>query len=121
MSKVIRVGPVENGHSVIEHDRVLYLAGVAPTVSTGSTIEQATDVFAQIDALLARSGSSKKFLLQARIYVTDLAFKADINRAWHNWLDREDLPARATIGVSDLGPGVRLEVVVTAALPERFV
>ncbi|AVD84679.1 Rid family hydrolase [Pseudomonas sp. PNPG3] len=38
-----------------------------------------------------------------------------MNEVWTSWLNAETLPARATIGVSDLGDNILVEVVVTAA------
>ncbi len=40
--------------------------------------------------------------------------KEDMNGVWTSWLSPEHLPARATIGVADLGPRVLIEVVVAA-------
>ena len=45
------------------------------------------------------------------ICVTDMADKPAMNRVWQTFFDPAHLPARATIGVADLGPGVRLETV----------
>jgi hypothetical protein len=36
-----------------------------------------------------------------------------MNRAWQEFFDPSHLPARATIGVADLGPGVLIEMVAT--------
>jgi enamine deaminase RidA (YjgF/YER057c/UK114 family) len=41
--------------------------------------------------------------------------KQEMNEVWTSWLEARDLPTRATIGVSDLGQDVLIEVVVTAA------
>jgi enamine deaminase RidA (YjgF/YER057c/UK114 family) len=40
--------------------------------------------------------------------------KADMNRAWDEWVDRKNPPMRACIGV-DLEPPHIVEIVVTAA------
>jgi 2-iminobutanoate/2-iminopropanoate deaminase len=39
-----------------------------------------------------------------------------MNPVWTKWLPKAALPARATIGINDLGEGVKIEVVVTAAV-----
>jgi hypothetical protein len=42
--------------------------------------------------------------------------KPEMDKAWLEWLDGDDLPGRATIGVADLGEPSRLiEVIITAA------
>ena len=40
---------------------------------------------------------------------------ADFNRVWKAYFKEVNVPARAVIGVADLGPGVKLELVATAA------
>ena len=61
-------------------------------------------------------GSSIARVLQVTIYVTDLAEKSDFNRVWEAHFNEINLPARAMIGVADLGTGVKLELVATAAV-----
>ena len=46
----------------------------------------------------------------------DLAEKPDFNRVWKAHFKEVNLPARAMIGVADLGTGVKLELVATAAV-----
>jgi enamine deaminase RidA (YjgF/YER057c/UK114 family) len=55
-------------------------------------------------------------VLQVTIYVTDLAAKPDFNRVWKAHFKEVNLPTRAMIGVADLGTGVKLELVATAAV-----
>jgi enamine deaminase RidA (YjgF/YER057c/UK114 family) len=61
-------------------------------------------------------GSSIARVLQVTIYLTDLAEKPDFNRVWKTHFNEVNLPARAVIGVADLGTGVKLELVATAAV-----
>jgi enamine deaminase RidA (YjgF/YER057c/UK114 family) len=53
--------------------------------------------------------------LQVTIYMTSLKEKADFNAAWKAHFAEAHLPARAAIGVADLGPGVKLEITAIAA------
>ncbi|MCC6304456.1 MAG: RidA family protein [Rhodobacteraceae bacterium] len=112
---IARHGPSAILHEVVAHNGVLYLAGVIAGTPVADMEAQARDVFAQIDALLEAHGSDRHHLLATTIYVTDLDAKPAMNRAWRDWLPAAALPARATIGVRDLGPGVLIEVVATAA------
>ncbi len=79
---------------------------------------QTQEICDKLDALLAECGSDKSQILQARIYITDMSRKEDMNKAWLDWIADKDLPARATIGVADLGDPRRLiEITAIAALP----
>lgn len=102
-------------HEVVEHNGVLYLAGVVGEDTSADMAGQMRSITQQIDQLLAANGSSKDRILQTTLYITDLAQKPALNRVWKEWLNVEHLPARAGIGVADLGPGVLVEVMLTAA------
>ena len=103
-------------HEVVEHNGVLYLAGVVAEDPKMDVAAQMRDITRQIDQVLAANGSSKDNLLTALIFITDMKQKPKMNEVWKAWLAPKHLPTRATIGVADLD-GYMLEVVVTAAKP----
>ncbi len=111
-----RSGSSEILHDVVEHNGVLNLAGVVAEDLSLGMAGQARQVFEEIDRLLATHGSDRDHLLSALIFITDMKLKPEMNKAWKAWLKPSHLPSRATIGINDLGPGVLIEVVVTAAV-----
>ena len=106
------------GHEVVAHGGVLYIGGVVAEDTSLDMAGQADDVLRQLAKLLTAGGSSIARVLQATFYVTGLAEKPDFNRVWKAHFNEVDLPARAAIGVADLGTGVKLELVATAAVDE---
>lgn len=103
-------------HRSVVHQGVAYLGGVIADDLSKDIKGQTQEVCAKLDKLLAEAGSNRKSLLSATIYITDMSMKQGMNEAWTEWLESGDLPSRATIGISDLGQGVLIEVVVTAAV-----
>lgn len=102
-------------HEVVEHNGTLYFSGLVANSLDGGIAAQSADVMRQLDTLLTAHGSSRAHVLQAVVYLTNLGDKAAFNEAWQAFFAAEHLPARAAIGIADLGPGVLLEMVVTAA------
>lgn len=103
-------------HGAVEHNGVLYLGGHAANDISVGMKEQTRQVCAKLDAFLAELGSDKSRILSARIYLSDMSGKEEMNEAWLDWIDGDDLPSRATIGGVDLGDPKRLiEVVLVAA------
>ena len=96
------------------HGDTVYLAGVVAKNLDNDIKGQTKEVLDEIDRLLAKSGSSKSKVLSAQIWVTDIRNRDEMNAAWTAWADPANLPARATVGVADLGGGALIEVVVTA-------
>ena len=103
-------------HEVVEHAGTLYFSGIVSEDLSLDMAGQAADVLRQLDALLAANRSNRACVLQATAFVPDLAEKAGFNAAWTAFFEPDHLPARATIGIGDPGPGVHLELVVIAAV-----
>lgn len=110
-----RTGNYEVLHEVVEHNGILHFAGLVSENLKLGMEGQTKDVLKQLDHLLIQHGSSRARVLTALIFITDMKQKPAMNKAWKDFFADKDLPTRATIGVKDLGPGVRLEVVFTAA------
>jgi len=104
------------GHEVVANGGLLHIGGVVAEDTSLDMAGQADDVLRQLAKLLTAGGSSMGRVLQVTIYATNLAEKPDFNRAWKEHFKEVNLPARAMIGVADLGPGVKLELVATAAV-----
>lgn len=102
-------------HEVVEHGETLYLSGIVSEDLSADMAVQARDVMRQLKTLLETHGSSLDRVLQATIYFSDLKLKPAFDAVWKETLSASNLPARAGIGVADLGPGVLLELVATAA------
>jgi enamine deaminase RidA (YjgF/YER057c/UK114 family) len=98
-------------HLSVAHVDAIYLAGIVADDLEADMEGQTRDVLRQLDQLVSAHGLDRNRVLTATLYVTDMLTKPAMNRAWQEFFDPAHLPARATIGVADLGPGVRLEMV----------
>lgn len=101
--------------SATEYGGILYLAGHGAKDTSQGMEGQTREVCQRIETLLVELGSDKTRILRARCYITDMSLKAEMNKAYTEWLG-QDLPSRATIGVAALDPGMLVEIEVTAAL-----
>ena len=111
-----RIGPeADLLHEAVIHKDTIYLAGCVAEDTGGDMYAQTKELLAYAEDLLTRLGSGKDRLLSATIFLADFAAKPEMNRAWKEWLTPGSTPARATIGVDDLGPGVLIEVTFIAA------
>jgi len=97
----------------VVHDDLVLTVAVAPEPVTPSMYEQSAKALARIDESLAMCGTDKSKILSAIVYITDMARKSEMNRAWDEWVDRGNPPMRACIGV-ELEPPHIVEIVATA-------
>lgn len=90
---------------------------VATDTQGGQGIEaQTRNTLASIAALLSEAGSDISRLLQATVYLRDMADKPAMDAIWCDWIGGpENWPQRACVG-ADLAGDDLIEVVVTAAL-----
>ena len=100
--------------------RSIVRQGVVTTVAVPAEIpaslyEQAKDALSVLDRNLIEAGSDKSRILRAMIYIPDIEAKPDFNRAWDEWVDRDNLPLRACVG-ADLEGEFLVELIVTAAV-----
>ncbi|MGA2080286.1 MAG: RidA family protein [Holophaga sp.] len=101
-------------HRAVEHNGLVFLGGTTcddPTLDMGG---QTREVLKKIEGHLALAGTDKANLLSATIFVTDLSKKSEMDTAWKEWLPPTSFPARATVGVANLGGGALIEVIIIA-------
>lgn len=98
---------------IVKHNGVAYLCG---QVGDGASVaEQTRDCLARIDALLAKAASSREDILQAIIWLSDMADFADMNEVWDAWVPEGHAPARACGEAKLARAELKVEIIITAA------
>lgn len=110
-----RIQPGEWNCRAVIHDNTVYLSGIVADDKTVPMKEQTEQVLAKIDAVLASAGTDKSKILSSVVYLADIDQKDGMNEAWMAWVDKDNLPARAAVGVK-LTPGTMVEIMLCAAL-----
>lgn len=117
MADIKRIGVAARYSDLVIHGNTAYFSGYVPETSPGSTVtEQTRDVLAQIEQSLTEIGSDKSKLLQATVWLTDMASYDEMNAVWDAWVVPGHTPARACVQSRLADPDYALEIQVTAAL-----
>lgn len=103
-------------HRVVKQGGVLYLGGVTAPDLSANFRGQTEQILRRIESLLDQHGSSKHKVLRATIFLKNFADKKVLNQVWTEFFPADALPARATIGVAELGESTLIEVVATASI-----
>jgi enamine deaminase RidA (YjgF/YER057c/UK114 family) len=111
------IGDIPIVSFITAHNNMVYLSGVtADPEHLGDIKDQTRQVLDRIDRLLKRAGTDKSKLLNAQVWLTDMANFADHNSIWNDWVDRDNPPARACLESRNLWrPGMLVEIMATAA------
>ena len=106
------IGPYSQA---IKAGNTVYMSGQIPLnpdtmeIVTGDTAAQAVQVFSNLKAVAAAAGGDLSNAVKLTIYLTDLNDFAEVNRVMaDNFV--EPYPARATIQVSALPKGSKVEI-----------
>jgi enamine deaminase RidA (YjgF/YER057c/UK114 family) len=114
MSKIIRSEPGSVLSQAVEYHGFVYLSGVIASDTSRDIKGQTADVLGQIDALLERHGTDKTRLLQATIWVKDIADRLALNEVWGPWLPKDGAPVRACVQAELAVPEALVEIMITA-------
>lgn len=82
---------------------------------SGSIHEETQRCMRNLEAVLQAAGSDLDRILKTTIYVTNMDDFSDVNEAYGSFF-LEDPPARATVEVSALPKGARVEIDCVASL-----
>ena len=116
MSEIQRYGSSTRWADVVVHRGVAHWVEVAEDMSLDAR-GQIAQVLAQIDATLEAINSDRTRLLQVLVYITDINDGPILNELWDAWVPAGHPPVRAMVQVG-LGKACKVEMVVTAAVPE---
>jgi enamine deaminase RidA (YjgF/YER057c/UK114 family) len=98
---------------IVKHNGVVYLCGQVGTPGD-SVADQTRECLRRVDALLAKAGSSSEHMLQAIIWLADMADFAEMNAVWDAWVPEGHAPVRACGEAKLATPDYKVEVIITA-------
>ena len=116
MSEIQRYGNSKRWADVVVHRGVAHWVEVAEDTSL-DVRGQIVEVLAQIDTTLETIKSDRTRLLQVLVYIADEHDAGILNELWDAWVPAGHPPVRAMVQVG-LGKACKVEMVVTAAVPE---
>ena len=100
---------------IVKHNGTIYLCGQVCKDADQGIVEQTKSMLEKVDELLLQSGSDKKHILSATIYIKDMKYFSDMNVVWDNWLPEGYAPARACVEASMAREALLVEISVVAA------
>ena len=116
MANITKLDSNDTLSEIAIHNGVVYLAGQVPNDDSLDIKGQSREVFANIDAALAKAGSNKSKILSAQVFITDLANFDAFNSEWNQWVKDITPPARATVEAKLVNPNWLIEIMVIAAI-----
>ena len=110
-----RILPAARYSEAVIVNGLIFCAGMVPETTSADATLQTENVLAQVDALLAQCGSDKTKLVDATIYLADMADYPAMNLAWDTWVAAGCAPARATVQAALADPSWKIEIKIVAA------
>jgi len=110
----ITTGPTPRMSRCVVKDDMVYVAGLTASERSADIRGQTQQILDKIDEYLAVAGTNKSKLLQANLWITDMANFATMNEVWNAWVDPENPPVRACVRADLAHPDLLVEIMVTA-------
>ena len=111
-----RIDPGQRLASAVVHGGLVYLAGHVAHDPNAGVREQTAQILTDIDRHLAEAGTDKSRLLTVSVWLADIGHFEEMNAAWDAWVDRANLPARATVEARLASPAWKVEIAGIAAI-----
>ena len=112
IKKTTGPGPIMS-RCVVKGDMV-FVAGLTASDRSADITGQTQQIVDKIDGFLAQAGTDKSKLLQANLWITDMANFGAMNAVWNAWVDPENPPVRACVRADLAVPELLVEIMVTA-------
>ncbi|SFK46237.1 Enamine deaminase RidA, house cleaning of reactive enamine intermediates, YjgF/YER057c/UK114 family [Pseudovibrio ascidiaceicola] len=114
MSDIIRLNKGPRMSQIVVYNGIVHLSGQVDT--NGKTAaDQTHAILANIEKLLEEAGSNKSRILQATIWLNDVADFDEMNSVWDAWVDPQNPPARACGECKLALDSLKVEILITAA------
>lgn len=111
---ITRFNSSQRMSQAVKHNGTVYLAGQVGTAGDSVAL-QTQQCLEKIEKLLAEAGSSKAQILQAIIWLDNMADFNEMNQVWDRWTTQSQAPARATGEARLANPELKVEIIITAA------
>lgn len=116
MSEIRRLHTDRRMSQVVVHGGLAFVAGQVARGAPGASVaEQTRDILRRIDGLLAEAGTDRTKILQATIWLADIATFDEMNAVWDAWVPEGHAPARACVEARLARPEYTVEIAVIAA------
>ena len=105
------------------HGGIAYCSGqialdpLTGELRTGDIRSETRLVLANLDAVLARAGTSRRNVLKCTVFVADMEQFGEINAVYGEFFGETDPPARELVEVARLPKDVNVEISAIAAIP----
>ena len=118
MTDIARIDQNHRRSRALVHGGLVWTSGQVPDDMSLDVAGQAKQVLAKIDALLAEVGTDKSRILLAQVWLRTMEDVAAFNAVWDAWVVPGQTPGRCCGKVEMNNPNCRVEILVTAALPD---
>ena len=99
---------------IVEHNGVIYFAGIVPTDKTVDVKGQTLQVLNIAKDLFEQANTDNENILRAEIYLKNIDRDfSDFNEIWDAWVSKENPPARACVEASMSTPETLVEIIFT--------
>ena len=112
---ITRLHPGVRFSQVVVHGDTVYVAGQVGDDPKADIAAQTRSALKRIERFLKAAGTKKSKLLACTVYLSNIANYDAMNKVYDRWVDKNNMPTRATIEGRLARPEYLVEITAIAA------
>lgn len=112
--QIERIGAGPRMSKAVYTDSLVFTCGEVASDKTKSAFGQTEEILAALDESLRQAGTHKGRLISATVWLANIDYFAEMNRAWDAWIPAGNAPARATVEARLVSAAAKVEIAVVA-------
>ena len=118
MSEIKRIDKNSRLSEAVVCGSLVFISGQVDTGFHRTVYDQTRAVLSMIEDLLVKAGTDKEHVLRCTVYLVNIGSFQEMNKAWEDWVSKENPPARSVIQTELPDPRWLIQVSTIAVLKE---
>lgn len=118
MPEIKRIKPGHRFSEAVVCEGNVYISGQVDLKRSRDAVTQTTEILRIIDELLALAGSDKEHILRCTVYLSNMGDFAEMNKAWENWVSKDNPPARSVLESALPDPSWKVQISTVAVVKD---
>lgn len=119
MSEIKRIDKNSRLSEAVVFGSMVYVSGQVDSQFHRTVYDQTRSVLAMVEDLLERVGTDKEHILCCTVYLSNIGAFQEMNKAWEDWVSKDNPPARSVVQTELPDPRWLIQVSTIAVLKNK--
>lgn len=97
MTEIKRIDKNSRLSEAVVYAPMVYVSGQVDPEFHRTVYDQTKAVLSMVEDLLEKAGSDKEHILRCTVYLANIGAFHEMNKAWDDWVSKDNPPARSVV------------------------